>query len=147
MSWTDALAALKTNCTTAAADVTPAIPLVRVGEPDGLNQDMIALWPVGTRAPGDTYTRVHLERGVQVTAYLRGSTRAGVFDAALEARLVAIEEALFTRLWADDECGGNAVGITIDSSTYGWEVIGDQLARSVTFTVWVWLASVATVSP
>lgn len=147
MSWANALSALKTNCTTAAADVTPAITLVRVGEPDALNQDTIALWPVGTRAPGDTYTRVHLERGVQVTAYLRGSVRAGAIDETLEARLVAIEEALFTRLWADDECGGNAVGLTIESSTYGWEVLGDQLARSVTFTVWVWLASVASVSP
>lgn len=147
MSWANALAALKTNCTTAAADVTPAIPLVRVGEPDALNQDTIALWPVGTRPPGDSYTLVHLERGVQVTAYLRGSIRAGAIDETLEARLVAIEEALFTRLWADTECGGNAIGITIAGSEYGWQAIGEQIARTTTFTVWVWLQTIATATP
>lgn len=147
MSWLGVIAALKANATTAAADVTPAIAMVRVGEPDTLAVDTIALWPSGTRTAGDTFGRIHIERGVQVVAYLRGSVRAGAIDETLEARLVAVEEALFTRLWADTECGGNAVGMTIEGSTYGWEVIGDQLARTTTFTAWVWLQAIATATP
>src|SRR3990167_3054992 len=139
MSWAGVITAIKTNCTSAGTDVTPNITHVRVGVPDSLTQDTIAIWPSGTRSPGNTFGQLHLERGVQVTAYVRGSIRAGAIDETLEAKLVAVEAALFTRLWADGDCGGNAIAIAIEGSTYDWGDLGDQVARVVTFTGWVWL--------
>lgn len=149
MTWALALAALKANCVLAAADVSPVIPLTRIGEPDECNQDTIALWPIGSRLShtgGMTLSLVHLERGVMVKAYLRGSIRAGSIDETLEARLVALEEALFTRIWADASCGGYTIGLSLDTSDYGWEVVEKQLARTLTITVWLDLPSIATIA-
>ena len=148
MTWALALGALKANCVLAAADVTPAIPLVRIGEPDECNQDTIALWPIGSRLShtgGLTLSLVHLERGVMVKAYLRGSIRAGSIDETLEARLVALEEALFTRIWAEASCAGYALGLSLDTSDYGWEVVEKQLARTLTLTVWLDMPAIASI--
>lgn len=149
MSWSGAMTTLQANLALAAADVSPTIPLVRQGEPDALNQDTIAYWAAGTRPSttgGNTFTKVNIERGVTVIGYLRGATRAAVLDAATELRLVALEEALFIRLWADADLGGNAIGIAIEESTYGWIDLASQLARTVSFTVWIDLPEVATIS-
>jgi hypothetical protein len=154
VTWAGAVAQLKTNVTTATTDIGGDW-LVRHGEPDALVQDTLALWPTGSqpsRTGGNSYTKVNIERGVQVTGYLRGSIRIGEIDDALEARLVDLEEKLFTRIWADADLGGNSIGLAIDGSTYGWVEIGGnaatpgQIARTVSFVVWVDLPEVATIS-
>lgn len=149
MSWAGARAAIDANLVLAAADVTPAIATIIDYEPDSLTQDTVAHWPEGTRpsATGaNTLLKVNIERGVRVTGYLRTGTRTGSQNAEIEARLVALEEALFLRLWADAGCGGHAIGLSIDGSDYGWADIAGQLARTVTFVAWIDLAEVATIA-
>ena len=149
MSWTGARAAILANLVLAAADVTPAIPTVIDYEPDALTQDTLAAWPVGTRPSttgGNTLLKVNIERGVQVMGYLRATARTGSQSAELETRLVALEEALFIRLWADAGCGGHAIGLAIESSDYGWGDVGKQLARTVSIVAWIDLAEVATIA-
>jgi hypothetical protein len=149
MSWSGAIAALHADLALAAADVSPAIPLVRAGEPDSLNTDMVAYWMVSGKESdtgGNTLTKVNWQIAVQVTGYIRGSVRAGSIDSTTEARVMALSEAMLVRLWADWGLGGHAIGIAIPDMDYGWIVVGDQLARSVQFTVYIDLAEVATIS-
>lgn len=154
MSWSGAIAAIKTNAETAAADVTPAITDVRIGEPDVLTQDTIGIWPIGTRPSQQTGGRslslIFVERGVLIRVYLRGAIRAGAIDETLEARLVAIEEALYTRLYADASCGDNADDLHIEAGEYSWEQFGAgpsaQLARTLSLTVWLEMPAIATLA-
>lgn len=151
MSWSGALTQFHANLRLAAADVSPAIDskLVRKGEPDTLNADTIGFWPSGwqgSRTGAATFTKQHIERGVTVRIYLRASTRAPAYDDPLEDRLVAVEEAVITRLLADRDLNGNAIGLFIDSGEYAWEAIGDQLARTATLTAWVDLSEHYTTS-
>ena len=143
MSWTGARTAIDAALVLAAADVSPAIPTVIDYEPDSLTQDTIAHWPEGTRDAGNSLNLVFIARGMRVTGYLRATARTGSQNAELEARLVALEEAMFTRLWADAGAGGNALRLNIDESDYGWQDIAGQLARTVSFIAWYDLPSVA----
>jgi hypothetical protein len=145
MSWATAIAQYQTNLRTAAAALSPAIPsaLVRKGEPAELNADTIGFWLDGWRdshTGGETFTRKNIERGIRTTIYLRGSVRAGAIDDALEDRLVAVEEALIAALMLDRDLAGNAIGLFIDEGAYGWEAIGDQLARTASWVAWIDLA-------
>ena len=149
MSWTGAMTALAANLTTGAAAIADPITLVRAGMPETITVDQIAYWASGSRdsqTGGNTLTKVNRERGVQVVAYLRGSMRASVADETLELRLIELEGQLLVALWADADLGGNAIGITIDEITYDWAVVGDQVARTLQFIVWVDLAELATIS-
>jgi hypothetical protein len=149
MSWTGARSAIDANLALAAADVTPAIPTVIDYEPDSLAQDTLAHWPEGSRPSttgGNTLIKVNIERAIRVTGYLLAAARTGSQNAEIEARLVALEEALFIRLWADAGCGGHAIGLSIDETAYGWTDIGGQLARTITFLAWIDLPEVATIA-
>lgn len=151
MSWPAAMTQFHANLRTGAAAVSPTIDekLVRKGEPDILNADTIAFWPAGwqgSRTGADTFTKQHIERGITVRIYIRASARATAADDTLEDRLVAVEEALITQLLADRDLGGNAIGLFIDSGEYAWEALGDQLARTGTFTAWIDLADTYTTS-
>ena len=148
MTWAGARSAIDANLVLAAADVSPAIPTVIDYEPDTLAQDTIAHWPEGTRPSttgGNTMLKVNIERGVRVTAYLKAAARTGSQNAELETRLVALEERLFIRLWADVGCGGHAIGLAIEESAYGWQDVAGTLARVVSFVAWIDLAEVATI--
>jgi hypothetical protein len=143
------MAVLKTNLTTASTDVTPTVPKVREGEPDELTQDTIAFWASGmrqSRTGGNTLTKVNIERGVEIMWYLRGAIRAGQIDSDLERRLIAVEEAILTRVLGDFELGGNAIGVFIDDSEYGWVTLGSQVARTGRTTAWIDLPEIATLS-
>jgi len=150
MTWDGAMTTLAANLTTAGADVTPKVVKIVRGEPDALSTDLIAYWMgPGTRQSStgaNTLTKVNIERGVTITAYLRGATRAETLSATLESRLIALEAAIFNRLWADADLGGNAIGISIDGTEYGWIDIAGQLARVVSLVVWIDLAEVSTIS-
>ena len=149
MSWAGVRTAITTNLTTAGTDVSPTVTTVIDYEPDSLTKDTLAAWPEGTRPSitgANTLIRVNLERGVRVTGYLLTPVRTGSQNAELEARLVALEEALFIRLWADASCGGNGIGLSIEGSDYGWTDVAGQLARTVTFVAWIDLAEVATIA-
>lgn len=149
MTWTGAIAAIDADLRLAAADVTPAVPIVKYGEPDALNADTIWYAPTGRRdsaTGGNTFGKVNIERAVQVTALLRGSVRAGVMDQTLEERLIALDAALLTRLWSDLFLGGHAIGIELGDASYDWAEVAGQLARSLTFTLWVDLSEVADIT-
>lgn len=142
MTWAAAMTQFHANLRLAAADVSPAVDakLVRKGEPDTLNADTIAFWPSGwqpSRTGADTFTKQHIERGVTVRIYLRASLRAPAVDDPLEDRLIAVEDAVMTRLLADRDLNGNAIGLFVDGGEYAWEAIGDQLARTATLTAWI----------
>lgn len=148
MSWSGAMAALETNLDLAAADASIAI--VRHGEPDILNGDTLAYWAgPGSRVShtgGNTLSKVNIERGATVRAYLFGTDRSAAVAEAWELRLVAIEEAIFTRLWADAGLGGHAIGIDIEGSEYGWIDVGTVKARTLELVVWIDLAEVASIA-
>lgn len=151
MSWSGAVTQFHANLRLAAADVSPTIDskLVRKGEPDVLNGDTIAFWPSGwqpSRTGADTFTKQHIERGLTVRIYLRGAIRATAADDTLEDRLIAVEDAVITRLLADRNLNDNTIGVFIDGAEYAWEPIGDQLARTATFTAWLDLSEHFTTS-
>ena len=151
MSWSGAMTQFHANLRTAAAAVSPTIDakLVRKGEPDTLNGDTIAFWMSGwqpSRTGADTFTKQHIERAVTVRIYIRASSRAAAADDALEDRLVAVEEEVVKQLLLDRDLNGNAIGLFIDGSEYAWEGLGDQLARTATFTAWLDLADTFTTS-
>jgi hypothetical protein len=149
VSWSGAIDALHADLAAAAADISPTVPIVRSGEPDALVADTIWYAATGRRESstgGNTLGKVHIERGVEVTALLRGSVRAGSIDASLEARLIDLDAAMLTRLWSDCSLGGHAIGISVGDATYGWADVGGQLARTIVFIVWIDLAEVATIS-
>lgn len=150
MSWSGALAALQADLVAAGATLSPAITIVRQGEPDSLNADVIAYEYGGDRESGtggNTLSKTNIEERVTVTVYLRGSVRATTIDGSLEVRLREANRAIKNALWGDWSLGGNSIGISIEPSETAWALIGEQLARTVAFDIYIDLAEVDDIAP
>jgi hypothetical protein len=50
------------------------------------------------------------------------------------------------RLWADAHLDENAIGIILSETATGWAVLGNITARTATFTCWVPMVDVHTIS-
>jgi hypothetical protein len=149
VTWAGALTAFHADLRTAAAAVSPTIDsaLVQYGEPDTLNGDAIAFWAEGWRdshTGGDTFTKKSIERGVRVVIFLRGAARAGAVNEALETRLVTVEVAVIQELLNDLFLNGNAIGLYVESGTYGWQDFAGQWTRTASFVAWIDLPEVFT---
>jgi hypothetical protein len=149
MTWASAVAAFKTDLTTAAAALNPAISLVHKGELDNLNQDAIDFWVQGWRPShtgSETLTKLSIERGIFVEILLRAKARSTDADDALEDRVITVDEAICSALLLDRDLGGNAVGLYIEEVAYDWKDLSGQLCRRISFVAWVDLSEVFTVS-
>ncbi len=150
MSWAGVIAAIDAHLVAAGASLTPSVTAVRQGEPDAVTVPVFAYWYAGDRESetgGNTFGVTNLEEAVAVRGYFPGTVRAKSQDATLEVLIQAAKAAIRSALWADALLGGNAIGIDITPTQSGWTQVGDALARSFEFTVWVDLAGVDDITP
>lgn len=153
MTWAGALTALETALTTAAATVnaldTAKDPFrVRRGEPFSLLARQVAYWYEGDQESGggNTLTAENVDEKVTVRWYWPVLNRDDTWVAALEVQLQAANRATQSALLGADHLGGNCIALRIDSTSAGWQNVGEAWVRVLTIPIRIEVVDVATIA-
>jgi hypothetical protein len=149
MSWTGAVAAIKTHLTTQGAALTNPIGIVRETEPLSIPARMIAFWYSGDRQSatgGNTLTKTNIEEQFTIRAYWPVADNSETLAAARDAEVHALLRLISAALWGDVELGGQAIGLSVEPAEVGWLDVDGANVRTLTVPVWVDLAEVDTIS-
>lgn len=149
MSWTGAVAQIKTHLTTAGASLTNPIGIVRETEPLSIPGRMISFWWSGDRQSetgGNTLAKTNIEEQFTLRAYWPVADNAETLAAARDAEAHALLRAITALLWGDIDLGGSAIGVSLSPAEVGWLDVDGANVRTLTVTLWVDLAEVDTIS-
>jgi hypothetical protein len=146
MSWAGVLSTVDAHLVTAGATLTPAITVVRRGEPYSLGRQMIAYWYAGDREHANTLTSTTIDEHLVIRCYWPVPNRDDVLAAALEVSVQQANRAIQARLWGDAHLGENVIGLDIDPAEAGWEAWGEAWIRTLTVSLWCWMVDVETIA-
>lgn len=143
MTWAGVLTALDTDLAAAAAVVnaldTSKDPFsVLRGEPAGILARRVAYWYEGDQESstgGRSFGKNNVEEKVTIRWYWPVLNRDAQFSSYVEGQMQAANRATASALLGDSQLGGNAIGLAIDTTSAGWQQVGEAWVRVLSIPI------------
>lgn len=151
MTYAGAIAAVQTALTAAATTVnalnTNAEPFVAApGEPFSALKRQVRYWYEGDQESGNTLTRENIEERITIRWYWPVMNRDDRWISDLETEMQVANRATQTQLLANTHLDEHTIALRIDSTTTGWQQVGEAWIRVLTIPVRLDFAEVATIA-